>query len=161
MEWFNAWGLGFMAVIMVPNVVFMLKCPEGFQNAWQNKTIETLEQIGRFGCFGLMIFDIPGTCFGVPGAAACTLYRAAGTVLVLCYCVVWAACFRKNSLFRALALSVLPSVLFLFSGLIRRSVLLTIAALLFAPCHILLSYKNAAAQRGKEKGEMPDADTFH
>ena len=70
MEWFNAWGLGFMAVIMVPNVVFMLKCPEGFQNTWQNKTIETLEQIGRFGCSGLMIFDIPGTCFGVPGAGA-------------------------------------------------------------------------------------------
>ena len=36
-----------------------------------------------------------------------------------------------------------PSVLFLFSGIMSRSILLIIAAILFAPSHILLSYKNA------------------
>ena len=46
-------------------------------------------------------------------------------------------------MFRALALSILPSILFLFSGIMTRSVLLTIAALLFAPAHIAISYRNA------------------
>ncbi|HKM35158.1 MAG TPA: hypothetical protein VJY54_10505 [Lachnospiraceae bacterium] len=48
-----------------------------------------------------------------------------------------------NSVFRALALSVLPSLLFLFCGIMSRTILLIVAAVLFAPCHILLSYKNA------------------
>ena len=32
---------------------------------------------------------------------------------------------------------------FLFSGIMSRSILLMMAAVLFAPCHILISYKNA------------------
>lgn len=51
-------------------------------------------------------------------------------------------CFKKNSVFRALALSIIPSMLFLFSGIMSRSVLLIIASVLFAPSHIVISYKN-------------------
>lgn len=42
-----------------------------------------------------------------------------------------------------IALSFLPSVVFLLSGIMCRSVLLTLSALLFASAHILISYKNA------------------
>ncbi len=42
-----------------------------------------------------------------------------------------------------MALSIIPSAIFLFSGIISRSLLLTLSALLFAPSHILISYKNA------------------
>ena len=52
-------------------------------------------------------------------------------------------CWKKNGVFKALALSILPSVVFLFSGIMSRSILLTVAALLFAPAHILISYQNA------------------
>ena len=65
-----------------------------------------------------------------------------GALLAL-YCVIWAVCFRKNSLFRAVALSVIPSVIFLFSGVISRSLLLTVGAVIFAPCHIAISVMNA------------------
>ena len=58
-------------------------------------------------------------------------------------CIIWIVCFQKNTIFRALALSILPSVLFLFSGIMSRSVLLILSAVIFAPCHILISYKNA------------------
>ena len=50
--------------------------------------------------------------------------------------------FKKNSVFRALALSIIHSMLFLFSGIMSRSVLLIIASVLFAPSHIVISYKN-------------------
>ncbi|MGN0741219.1 MAG: hypothetical protein ACI4L8_01115 [Candidatus Fimadaptatus sp.] len=63
--------------------------------------------------------------------------------LALLYCVVWIVCFRKSSVFRALALSIIPSALFLFSGIMSRSVLLIVAAVLFAPSHIVISYRNA------------------
>ena len=39
-------------------------------------------------------------------------------------------------------LSIIPSMLFLFSGIMSRSVLLIIASVLFAPSHIVISYKN-------------------
>ena len=64
MEWFNVFGLIFIAVIMIPNVVFAIKCKDGFDNKWNNKYVEVIEQVGRLGCFGFMIINIPGTCFG-------------------------------------------------------------------------------------------------
>lgn len=143
MEWLNVFGLVMVAVIMIPNILFAMRCKDGFVNKWNNKSVETVEQIGRFGCFGFMIINIPGTWFGWWSDEAFAVYLVVDAVLVTLYCVIWAACFRKSSVFRALALSIIPSVLFLFSGIMSRSILLTIAALLFAPSHIMLSYQNA------------------
>ena len=143
MEWLNVFGLVMVAVIMIPNILFAMKCKDGFVNKWNNKSVETVEQIGRFGCFGFMIINIPGTWFGWWSDEAFAVYLVVDAVLVTLYCVIWAVCFRKSSVFRALALSIIPSVLFLFSGILSRSILLTIAAVLFAPSHILISYQNA------------------
>ena len=143
MEWCNVFGLIFMAVILIPNILFAVKCKDGFENKWKNRTVETVEQIGRFGCFGFMIFNIPGTWFGWWSDEAFAVYLVVDALLVGLYCLVWIVCFRKTGLFRALALSILPSVLFLFSGIMTRSVLLTISALLFAPAHIAVSWQNA------------------
>lgn len=143
MSWFNFYGLIFVAVILIPNIIFAMKCKDGFENKWKNKAVEAIEQAGRFGCFALMIFNIPGTVFGWWFNGAFTLYIIVDAVLAAAYCTIWAVCFKKSSVFRALALSIIPSVMFLFSGIITGSVLLTIAALLFAPSHIMISYKNA------------------
>jgi len=142
MNYVNLFGLFFMVIIMIPNIIYAVKCRDGFKNVWRNKTVELLEQIGRFACFFLMIFIIPHTGFGFPSDEAFAVYLIADTVLVTAYCLVWIVCFRKNSRFRALALSVLPSILFLFSGVMSRYLPLVAAALIFAPCHILISCKN-------------------
>lgn len=139
----NIFGLVFMVIIMIPNVIFALKCKDGFENRWENKFVEVLEQIGRYGCFAFMVINIPKTWFGWASDEAFALYLIVDAVLVTAYCVIWAVCFKKNSVFRALSLSIIPSVIFLFSGIMSRSVLLMILALIFAPCHILISYKNA------------------
>ena len=143
MEWLNVFGLVMVAVIMIPNILFAMKCKDGFVNKWNNKFVETVEQIGRVGCFGFMIINIPGTWFGWWSDEAFAVYLVVDALLVTLYCVIWAVCFRKSSVFRALTLSIIPSVLFLFSGIMSRSILLTIAAVLFAPSHILISYQNA------------------
>lgn len=143
MEWFNVFGLVFIVAIMIPNIIYAVKCKDGFINKWQNKTVEFIEQMGRFGSFGFMIINIPGTWFGFWSDETFVLYLIINTVLIAMYCVVWGVCFRKNGVFRALALSIIPSVVFLFSGIMSRSVLLIVSALLFAPCHIIISYKNA------------------
>ena len=64
MEWMNVFGAIFILVIMVPNIIYACKCRDGFVNKWSNKGVEIAEQIGRFGCFGFMVINIPGTWFG-------------------------------------------------------------------------------------------------
>ena len=41
MSWFNFYGLLFVAAILVPNILFAMRHREGFENLWQNKTVET------------------------------------------------------------------------------------------------------------------------
>ena len=142
MEWINVFGAVFMVIIMMPNIIYVLKCKDGFENKWNNKGVEIVEQIGRFGCFGFMVINIPGTWFGWWSDEAFAMYIMANMVLIILYCVIWIICFKKNTLFKALALSIIPSVIFLFSGIMSRSILLIIASMLFAPAHILISYKN-------------------
>lgn len=143
MEWFNVFGLAFIVVIMIPNIVFAVRCKDGFENRWNNKAIEIIEQIGRFGCFGFMIFNVPGTWFGWWSNEAFAIYLIIDSLLIALYCAIWVFCWKKNSVFRALALSIIPSVIFLFSGVMSWSILLIITSLLFAPSHILISYKNS------------------
>ena len=119
-----------------------IKCKDGFDNKWNNKYVEVTEQVGRLGCFGFMIINIPGTWFGWWSDETFAVYLIVDTILVMLYCAIWIICFKKNSIFRALALSIIPSMLFLFSGIMSRSVLLIIASVLFAPSHIVISYKN-------------------
>ena len=143
MGWFNIFGLVFIVVIMIPNIVFAIKCKEAFENKWSNKVVELLEQIGRYGCFGFMIFNVPGTWFGWWSDEAFAIYLIVDSLLIVLYCIMWVICWKKNNVFRALALSIIPSVIFLFSGIMSRSILLIFATILFAPAHILISYKNA------------------
>ena len=143
MEWFNVFGLVFIVIIMIPNVIFTIRCKEGFENKWSNKLAEFIEQIGRFGCFGFMIINIPGTWFGWWSDEAFAIYLVINTLLAALYCAIWGVGWRKNNIFRALALSIIPSVLFLFSGIMSRSFLLIVASIIFAPSHILISYQNA------------------
>ena len=143
MEWFNVFGLVFIVVIMIPNIVFAVRCKDGFENSWNNKAVEIIEQIGRVGCFGFMIFNVPGTWFGWWSNEAFAIYLIIDSLLIVLYCAIWFVFWGKNNVFRASALSIIPSVIFLFSGVISRSILLIITSLLFAPSHILISYKNS------------------
>ena len=61
MKWFNSFGLIFLVIISIPNIVFAIKCKNGFENKWENKYVGVMEQVGRFGCFGFMMINIPGT----------------------------------------------------------------------------------------------------
>ena len=146
MNWINIYGLAFVLVIMVPNVIFAMKTKDGFQNLWINRFVETLEQIGRFTCFALMALIIPGCGFGFSSDKAFALYLIIDIILTAAYCLIWAICFKKNSIFRALALSIIPSLLFLISGVLSQYWPLILASIIFAPCHITISYKNAVLE---------------
>ena len=143
MDWFSPFGLCFMLVILIPNVIFAIKQKGGFENKFNSKKLELFENIGRYGCFIFMVFNLPFTWFGFSSDEAFAVYLIANIILTLAYILIWIFCFRKNSLFRAVSLSVIPLLIFLLSGILSRSVFLIISALIFAPCHIIISVKNA------------------
>lgn len=143
MGWFNYYGLIFIAVIMIPNIIFAVRHKDGFTNKYQNKAVEAMEQIGRYACFVLMIFNIPYTYFNFWFNGALTAYISGNGVLCLAYLIFWIVCRNQNGKLRAISLSVLPSVVFLLSGILLANIPLIAFAVLFAINHILLSYKNS------------------
>ena len=59
MSYFNPYGLAIMILIMIPNIWYAATGGKGSGHKKGNKIVEILEQIGRYGCFALMIFNIP------------------------------------------------------------------------------------------------------
>ena len=143
MEYVNLFGLAFIAAILAPNVLCAILRKDAFENRYHNKAVLIAEQIGRYGCMAFMVIYVPGTFFGWWSDEAFALYLLVDTVLVVTYCVLWGVLWKKQSVFKALALSIVPAVIFLFSGIMSRSVLLLASALIFAPAHIFISCKNA------------------
>lgn len=148
---FNLFGLGFVLLLLVPNLVFAVTHKDGFENLYHNKTVELLEQVGRFGCFFLEFLEIPVLCRGFFFDGGRTVYLAVGATLVALYLLGWVVFWKESSLCKAIALSTLPSLLFLESGILTRNLPLIAFALLFAPCHTVISVKNAMAERSLPK----------
>ena len=156
MKWFNYYGLAIMAVIMLPNIVYFVKHKNDAANAYNNKTVTVLEQIGRYACFVLMIFNIPYTYFGFWFDYALAVYLSVNGGLCLAYLIFWAVCWKRNDLLKALSLSILPSCIFLFSGIVLAYIPLVAFAILFAANHILISCKNAQNTKRKKKTTLND-----
>lgn len=142
MEWFNLTGLIFVVVLLIPNIIYAATNKDGFADKFHNKLVETGEQIGRFGCFILMFIQLPYVTLGYIYDGAQTLYLILGIVLLALYCGGWIVFRKKNSVAKALTLSILPSVLFLESGILTLNIPLVVLSVVFAICHIAISYKN-------------------
>ena len=143
MGWFNYYGLAIMAVIMIPNILYAVKHKGETRDSYRNRAVIVLEQAGRYGCFAFMIFHIPYTYFPFWFDGALAVYLAGNGAFCLAYLIVWAVRRKKNGKWKALLLSILPSCVFLLSGIVLANIPLLIFAVCFAGCHIRISYKNA------------------
>ena len=141
MSWFNYYGLAIMAVIMIPNIIYAVKHKSDGAGAYDNRAVVVLEQIGRYGCFFFMIFNIPYTYFGFWFDHALIVYLSVNGALCLAYVVFWIVCGNKSGKLKALSLSIIPTCVFLFSGIVLASIPLIVCAVIFGINHILISYK--------------------
>ena len=145
MNWFNYYGLAIMVIIMAPNIVYAVKHKNDGADAYKNKAVIVFEQIGRYGCFVLMIFNIPYTYFDFWFDYALIVYLSVNGGLCLAYLIFWAICWNRNNKLKALSLSILPSCIFLFSGIVLANIPLIVFAVIFSVNHILISYKNSSS----------------
>ncbi len=137
---FNYWGIFLITLILIPNIFFAFMQKDSFSDLWQNKTIEAFEQVGRYGCIFFMIITIPGT--GLKWENLKSFYYLITGLLSLLYFILFFFLINKKSLVSALLLSIIPSLVFLFSGFFRNSIFLMVSALVFTPCHIAISVMN-------------------
>lgn len=147
MDWFNLTGLIFVVVLLIPNMIYAVTNKDGFAGEFHNKLVETGEQIGRFGCFILMFIQLPFVTLGYIYDGAQTLYLILGIVLLALYCGGWIVFRKGNCMAKALTLSILPSVLFLESGILTLNIPLIGLSVVFAIYHITISCKNTAGNK--------------
>lgn len=143
MGWLNYYGLIFVTILLIPNMIYAIKNKDGFSGNYHNKTLEVFEQIGRYACFILMIFNIPYTQVGFWFPYGLTVYLVTNSVLIFAYCLIWIILWKHSGILKALLLSGIPSLMFVFSGVMIASIPLFLFSIIFAVSHILISVKNS------------------
>ena len=139
--WINLFGAAIVISILIPNIIYAIKY-KGEKNLCDNRFMNVIEQIGRYACITLMWLPLMVWKFGFLSVTEMLLYTAGNISLVAAYQIVFALYMKKRNTRRALILAILPSCVFLLSGLLLRHWLLAVFALLFAIAHIYVTLKN-------------------
>lgn len=142
MGWFNLYGLVIIIIMMMPSIIYAFKIRDGFKNNYKNKVLEEFENTGRIGSMIFMIFNIPLSYLNFWFENAIYVYLIINGILLVVYILSWIFLWKENNLRKVLLLSIVPSVMFLFSGIMILSVLLLVFAVIFASTHIIISIKN-------------------
>lgn len=141
MGWINFFGLIIVILIILPNIIYACKNKNNKNNC-TNRIMNVLEQIGRYGCMLLMVFNIGIDKFGFNSDEAFVIWLFAIPFLLLLYWIFWLFYFKAHSIEVALALAIIPSVIFVFNGIILRHWLLIIFGVIFSVSHIYITYQN-------------------
>ena len=140
-DWLNVFGLILVILLLIPNIVYAIKVKDQ-KNLCTNKFMNILEQIGRYACMFLMVFNIGIAEFGFGSMEAFLIYVIGNVLLLLSYWVIWILYFHKQSFGRQITLAILPTCLFLLSGITMRHYLLILFGLVFGVGHVYVTYKN-------------------
>lgn len=141
MSWLNIFGLVLVVMLLIPNIIYAIKFKDQ-KNLCTNRFMNILEQIGRYACIFLMIFNIGIAEFGFESVEAFLIYGIGNVVLMLAYWIIWMLYFYKKSFGKQIALAVIPTCLFLLSGITMEHYLLVLFGIIFGIGHIYVTCKN-------------------
>lgn len=138
--WINLFGAVIVVLILLPNIVYGLKT-RGIERAEKHvpKLLIVAEQAGRYASILLMWLPLFVWKFGFGSAEECVAYFLLNGLLLLAYYLLWPRYGKKPSLKSGMALAIIPSVIFLISGLLLRHWALAAAAVLFGVSHSLIT----------------------
>lgn len=141
MSWLNAFGLVLVVLLLIPNIIYAVKV-KNRENKCTNKFMNILEQIGRYGCMFLMVFNIGIAEFGFYTVGAFMVYLVGNVALMILYWIIWMLYFNKQTYWKQIALAVIPTCLFLLSGITMLHFILIIFAVIFGIGHMYATKKN-------------------
>lgn len=140
-SWLNIFGLIIVALILIPNIIYAIAV-KGQKNKCKNMFMNILEQVGRYACMLLMIFNVGIAEFGFSNVVLFLAYLFGNAVLLVAYWVVWMLYFKKPSFGKQIALAVIPTAIFLLCGVTMGHWLLVIFAVVFGVAHVYVTCKN-------------------
>lgn len=150
MGWFNYIGLIMVVIMLTPNVVCYMKNKDAFNNTCSiSKGLENTEKYSRLASMFLLVFNIPYTYIGFYFSNALTIYIIINSCLLLAYVLIWIILWKSNTCIKSLLLSVLPTTMIVFSGILIGSIPLVITSLIFMVTHIMISMKNGIKNDNK------------
>ena len=144
-NWINIFGLIFVILLLIPNIIYALWLKQDNRksvNHCSNKFMNVLEQTGWYGCMVLMVFSIGMREFGFASVTAFLIYLFGNSLIMIVYWTVWMLYFVKPAQGKQIALVILPTALFLLSGMTLHYVLLTVFSLLFGVARFYVAWQN-------------------
>ncbi|MGN0403628.1 MAG: hypothetical protein ACI4F1_00250 [Bariatricus sp.] len=141
-SWINIFGFILVVLMLLPNILYAFRF-RGQENKVTNKWIILVEQIGRYASMFLMVFNIGIAEFGFQSVVAFLVYGIGNLLLLVTYWIIWILYFKEQKLWKSMALAILPTCMFLLSGITLRHVLLVVSAVVFGIGHIYITYQNA------------------
>ncbi len=138
LRWLNVFGIITIILLLIPNIVYAIRCKKKEKDP-PARFMDVLEQIGRYGCMFLMVFNAGLTEFGFPSLAAFLICMAGDLLLLIAYWIIWILYFKKQTHPGQMALAVIPVCLFLLNGITMRHYLLIIFAVIFGIAHIYVT----------------------
>lgn len=141
MGWLNTFGLILVVMLLFPNIIYAIKYKDQ-KNLCTNKLMNVLEQIGRYACMFLMVFNIGITEFGFRSVESFLSYGFGNIVLILSYWITWMLYFHKQSFCKQIILAILPTCIFLLCGITMQHYLLVLFGILFGVSHMYVTSKN-------------------
>lgn len=137
----SIFGLLMVVLLLIPNIIFAFKA-QNPKNKCINKLMNIIEQIGRYSCMFLMILILDFAEFGYISSLEYFVYYFGNFGLMTLYWLIWALYFKKPVYWKQLALAIIPTALFLMSGVTTHNILLIVFSILFGVGHIYVTNKN-------------------
>lgn len=138
--WINLFGAGIIVLIMIPNIIYAAGQKQDETQIEVPRGLSACEQVGRYGCIILMWLPLLVWKFGFGSVEEFLIYLIGNGALLLCYYLSWMLYSRKKTLSVAMALAIIPTAIFLLSGLLLRHWLLVAFAILFGFAHCTITY---------------------
>lgn len=147
-NWINIFGLIFVVLLLIPNIIYAVKMKDQ-KNKCTSKFMNLVEQIGRYACMFLMIVPIGIAEFGFYSVSAFIVYLVGNALFIIMYWFIWILYFMKQTYRKQIALAVIPTCLFLLSGITMLHYLLIVFAVIFGIGHIYVTSKNKVSPEVK------------
>ena len=138
--WINLFGAGIIVLIMIPNIIYAAGQKQDETQIEVPRGLSACEQVGRYGCIILMWLPLLVWKFGFGSVGEFLIYLIGNGALLLCYYLSWMLYSRKKTLSVAMALAIIPTAIFLLSGILLHHWLLVAFAILFGACHCTITY---------------------
>lgn len=139
--WIHSFGLCLVIGILIPNIIYWRKGGQ-FESHYNKKVVILAEQLGRYLSMFFIVFNIGIWNTNVYSTWMLFIYYVGSILLLIAYYIIWIMFYKNRMLWKSMSLAILPTAIFLLSGIANRKYILILSAILFGASHIYITYQN-------------------